>query len=81
MKYKVIVVLLAALAASGAWADIKPKCDAKKAARGKAMDATVGVSGRCDAEKAGKNAKKDVKGSVDRDKNRNQKKKKKNKKK
>ena len=74
MKGKALVLLLVSLAVPNAIADLKPDvldCDAKKAARNAAMDATVGVSGRCDTSKAAKNTKEnvadDVKDSVDMD--------------
>lgn len=83
MNYKIIVVLMAAVFASGAAA----KCDSKKAARNAAMDASIGISGRCDPNKLAKDTKEDlgdnVKDSVDvdRDKHRDgdKKKRKKNK--
>ncbi|HDY98930.1 MAG TPA: hypothetical protein ENH72_10630 [Pseudomonas sabulinigri] len=46
--------------ASASLADLKPDimgCDAQKATRNAAMEATVGVSGGCDASKAAGNAK------------------------
>lgn len=62
------------LFSAAAMADLKPDvmdCDAKKAARNAAMDATVGVSGKCDTGKAAKNVKDDavddVKDTVDLD--------------
>jgi hypothetical protein len=60
MKYKLIVLLLAAVFASGAAA----KCDPKKAARNAAMDASVGISGRCDADSLAKDTKEDLGGNV-----------------
>jgi hypothetical protein len=63
MRSTLVVVLLAALGAGSAWADLKPDvldCNSKKAARNAAMDATVGVSGNCDAGKAAGNARDDV---------------------
>ena len=78
MKFRVLVMLFAILVASAASADLKPKCDPKKAARNAAMDATVGVGGRCDADKVAKNAKEDVKDSVDLDRDKNHKNHKKN---
>ena len=44
------------------------KCDAQKAARNVAMDATIGVSGRCDAEKLAEDTVDDAKDKVDLDK-------------
>ena len=54
-----------------ALADLKPdivECDAQKAARNAALDATVGVSGGCDADKLAKETKKDAKEAVTPDK-------------
>jgi hypothetical protein len=72
MDYRVLALLLASIGTTSAIADLKPDaldCNAKKAARNAAMDATVGVSGRCDTSKAAKNTKEnvtdDVKDSVD----------------
>ncbi len=45
-----IIALALLLSAPLVHADLF-ECDAKKAARNAAMDATVGVSGRCDPEK------------------------------
>jgi phage gp45-like len=63
MKYRVMVVLCTALATSAVLADLKPNvidCNAKKATRNAAMDATVGVSGNCDADKVAKKTKDNV---------------------
>ena len=67
-------MLLASTVTPNAIADLKPDvldCNAKKAGRNAAMEATVGVSGRCDTGKAAKNTKEnvadDVKDSVDID--------------
>ncbi len=63
MKSQVLVLLLAAVAIDVARADLKPdfvECDAKKATRNAAMDATIGVSGRCDPEKVVKNSKENL---------------------
>ncbi|MEH6637074.1 MAG: hypothetical protein V7700_16260 [Halioglobus sp.] len=60
MKNTAIIAFLTLLVAPGAFADLTPNCNPKKAARNAAMDATVGVSGRCDTGKAAKDAKEDV---------------------
>ena len=74
MAFRVLTLLFVSIFANSTIADLKPdalECDAKKAARNAAMDATVGISGRCDTSKAAKNAKDnvadDVKDSVDID--------------
>jgi len=61
---KKILVILLLLAAPVVHADLV-KCDAKKAARNAAMDATVGVSGRCDAEKLVKDEKDELVDEID----------------
>ena len=74
MNLRVLALLLASTVTPNAIADLKPDvldCNAKKAGRNAAMEATVGVSGRCDTGKAAKNTKEnvadDVKDSVDID--------------
>lgn len=69
-------ILLAALAAASAQADLKPDlvdCDPQKAARNAAMDATVGISGRCDPEKLTKDAREEAKEKVDIDRDKDKK--------
>ena len=61
------ITILLAFFAMPVLADLKPdfvECDAQKAARNAAMDATVGVSGGCDAEKLAKKTKEDAKEAV-----------------
>ncbi len=63
MKPKASAALFLIAMATGAAADLKPDaldCNAKKAARNAALDATVGVSGRCDPGKAADQAKENV---------------------
>jgi len=63
MKSRVLVLLLLAAAVDVAQADLKPdfvECDAKKATRNAAMDATIGVSGRCDPDKLAKKSKENL---------------------
>lgn len=65
----ILVVLIAVFAGTNTYAD----CDAKKAARNEAMDATIGVSGRCDKNKLAKDKKDDAKDKVDLDRDKNKK--------
>ena len=63
MSSRSILLLAAARCAGNAWADLKPDiidCDAKKAARNAALDATVGVSGGCDSAKVAKDTRDDM---------------------
>ena len=67
MNLRVLALLLASTVTPNAIADLKPDvldCNAKKAGRNAAMEATVGVSGRCDTGKAAKNTKENVAGDV-----------------
>lgn len=64
------LALVLAFFAWPALADLKPdfvECDAQKAARNAALDASVGVSGGCDAEKVAKKTKEDAKDAVSPD--------------
>ncbi len=63
MKLTTFALLSVMLGAANAYADLKPDlldCNAKKAARNAAMEATVGVSGHCDTGKALKDTKEDT---------------------
>ena len=64
------LALVLVFLASPALADLKldfVECDAQKAARNAALDASVGVSGGCDAEKLAKKTKEDAKDAVSPD--------------
>lgn len=64
---KQLTVLIGCVFTLAAHADLKPdvlECDAKRATRNAAMQATVGVSGGCDMGKATDNARDDVRDNV-----------------
>ena len=67
MLRKVLLMGVVSVFVAHAQADLKPdfvECDAKKATRNAALDASVGVSGGCDAEKMAKKTKEDAKDTV-----------------
>ena len=67
MLRKVLLMGVVSVFVASAQADLKPdfvECDAKKATRNAALDASVGVSGGCDAEKLAKKTKEDAKDAV-----------------
>ncbi|MEH6492626.1 hypothetical protein [Halopseudomonas sp.] len=64
---KKLIVLLSGVYVLAAQADLKPdvlECDAKRATRNAAMEATLGVSGGCDMGKATDNAMDDARDNV-----------------
>lgn len=62
-----LIAVVVFLLCAGVGVNAHAKCDAQKAARNAAMDATLGVSGRCDAEKLAEDAVDDARDKADLD--------------